>query len=86
MPYLMPMPTGLASHFPAPSPLARDADEDFRIEVRVRSGDYLHTLATEIERLAQYLAPEQLPEVEDLERLASELLYVNRRYELTRKK
>lgn len=76
-------PTGLLSHFWLPAPLVRDEeDADMLRRARIRSGDYLATLTTELERVADSLAATQAPEASELERIVSELIYLERNYRI----
>jgi hypothetical protein len=70
-----------------PHLLVRDADEeaDMLREARIRSGDYLMTVATELDQLAQSLAKLKAPEAHELERLVAELLYVERNYTIVKR-
>lgn len=88
--YRIPASSGLLAHFPGRRQLLRDGLDDeteagLVLEARVRSGDYMLTLATELDRIAQGLAAARAPEAADLERLAAELLLVNRRYDLIKR-
>lgn len=76
---------GLFGHFHGQGLLVRDSSKDIVIDAKVRSGDYLEAVATELDKLAAYLATDDLPEAIDLERLAGELLYVHAHYNLKRK-
>jgi hypothetical protein len=75
---------GFLTHFPARQPYVRDADEDADMlrQARLRSGDYLMTLATELEQIAETLQAELAPEAPALERIVTELHYVDRNYKL----
>lgn len=78
--------TGILSHFlPHRVTLVRDEAEDAEMlrRARIKSGDYLMTLATELERVADSLAASQAPEAPELQRIVSELLYLERNYEVT---
>ena len=92
--YPAPMIGTILSHFPLVQPLLRDgsqgaADSDdlseLHIRARVSSGDYFATLATELDKLAQGLSAVQAPEAPELERIVSELLYVDRNYHVIKK-
>lgn len=80
---------GLLSHFPQRLRLVRDVDEDFDAEMlsraRVRSGDYFMTLATELDKLAQNVTRYDDADAGELERLVSELIYVDRDYVVVNK-
>ena len=94
--YNLQISDGLVSHFPGVSRLLRDrADGDAASEhegaseadellmmARIRSGDYVATLATELDKLAQGLAVAHAPEAPQVERIVHELLYLDRRYRL----
>lgn len=82
--YHITAPTGLLSHFWTTPALVRDEAEDAEMlrKARIRSGDYLMTLATELERAAQSLADVKAPEAPELERIVSELLYLERNYRI----
>lgn len=72
----------------APYWLVRDGGvphDNLDIEARVRSGDYMAALATELDRINQSLRAARPNEHEELERLVAELLYVDRTYTLTKK-
>lgn len=80
----------LLSHFPGRLDFVRDAtDEDADTEmlakVRVRSGDYFMTVATELDKLAQSIASTNDAEAAQLERLVSELLFIDRNYTIVNK-
>lgn len=83
--------SGLLSHFPQRVRLVRDSDsdEDFDAEMlsraRVRSGDYFMTLATELDKLAQNIARSNDADAGELERLVSELLFIDRNYKILQK-
>jgi hypothetical protein len=85
--YAMPSTPIVLSHFPGRRFFVRDIDEDVEmlLEARIRSGDYVLTLATELDKLAQSLAAGNAPEAVDLERLVSELLVINKKYTLEKK-
>ncbi len=59
---------------------------DLPLHARIRSGDYLETVATEIDQIAQSPALQQTPESADLERLVRELLKANKTFELVPKR
>lgn len=77
--------SGILSHFaPGRPSLVRDEAEDADMlrRARIKSGDYLMTLATELEKAADSLAAAGAPEAHELERLVSELLYLDRNYKI----
>lgn len=77
---------GVLSHFPAMNFFVRDTDEtDLLREARIRSGDYLMTLSTELEQIAQNLAAVKAPEAPELEKIVAELLYIERNYKLAKR-
>jgi hypothetical protein len=81
-------PTVVLHHFwPRESGLSvvRDEAEDAEMlrRARIRSGDYLTTLTTELERVAQSLRRSKSPEAAELERIVAELLYLERNYKIT---
>lgn len=81
---------GLLRHFPGLLGLVRDGgeadnDAELLLEARVRSGDYIVTLATELEKLADGLAGVHAPEAAELERLTHELMGLNKHYRLVKK-
>ena len=61
-----------------------DDISDLLSRARAQSGDYFMTLATELDKLAQGLATADAPEAPELERLISELLYIDKNYKLTK--
>lgn len=94
--YLVRNHGSVMNHFPPALPwLLRDgyhdagsdntSDVQMAIRARVRSGDYFVTLATELDRLAQELGPVPNRQAEELERIISELLFVNSHYRVVRK-
>lgn len=82
---------GLLDHYPATQFFVRDADDaddaDARMHMRarVRSGDYLLTLATELDKIAQSLASVKAPEAPELERIVSELISIGQDYTVSKK-
>jgi hypothetical protein len=74
----------ILNHFWTTPKLVRDEEEDAAMlrRARIRSGDYLMTLATELERVAQSLGDVRAPEAPELERIVSELLYLERNYRI----
>lgn len=82
--YHISAPTGLLNHFWTTPAFVRDKAEDDEMlrQARIRSGDYLMTLATELERVAQSLTEIKAPEAPELERIVSELLYLDRNYRI----
>lgn len=81
---------GLLPHYGQRVTLVRDSDDtldeaEMLLRARVRSGDYFMTLATELEQLADSLAVSKQPEAIELERIAAELLALNRRYIINEK-
>ncbi|MDB5181846.1 MAG: hypothetical protein JWP13_609 [Candidatus Saccharibacteria bacterium] len=79
---------GVIAHFPIFPTFVRDIEEDAEIlrQARIRSGDYLTTLATELEQIAESLDAAKAPEAPALERIVSELIYVDRNYSITPRK
>lgn len=75
-------------HFPAAQLFVRDdehSDAELLMQARVRSGDYFMTLASEIDKIAQNLVARGAPEAQELERLVTELLYVNKNFTIHKK-
>lgn len=63
----------------------RDQDADFSnimFEARMRSGDYFVTLITELEKLAELLDADGIPEATYVQRLSAELAYLDKHYVL----
>jgi hypothetical protein len=90
--YSLPTFGTILGHFPGLQPVVRDAAaannddvSEWLIRARVRSGDYFVTLATELDKIAQSLSGVRAPEAPELERVVSELLYINDSYTLTKK-
>ena len=84
------MNLNILSHFPAWQPVVRDTFDDadmnaLIVGARVRSGDYFATIAMELDKVAQALSMARAPEAPELERLVSELLYVQQHYSVVRK-
>lgn len=82
----------IVSHFGNEPSLVRDVGNiddntahELMMHARVRSGDYLMTVAIELDRIGQNLAEEQSPYASEVERLVAELLYVNQRYTVEKK-
>lgn len=85
--YRLDVSMGLWLHGGIPR-LLRDGLEDdaaMALQARVRSGDYFETLAAELEKAALAISPAQPDEAANLERLARELLAVNRQYRIIKK-
>lgn len=79
----------LLSHFPSMQAFANDIDDkDMLLHARVRSGDYLETIATELERSVQAMADNGITgaELEQIEFTISELLEANKLYDLVPKR
>lgn len=74
----------ILSHFPGLHRFVHDTEDDADIlrQARIRSGDYLMTLATELEQLAENLSSSKAPEAPALERIVAELIYVERNYKV----
>lgn len=91
---ISPLPSLLA-HGQLPQPVSFVADVDaassddglsyMAVEARLRSGDYFVTLATELEKLAQLLDGQGVPEATALELLAGEITYLDKHYRLSAK-
>jgi hypothetical protein len=64
--------------------LAAD-DPGLHLRAKIRSGDYLATVATDLERIAQSMARSHQAYTPDIERIAAELLAVAKDYTLTSK-
>ncbi|HEX8182164.1 MAG TPA: hypothetical protein VF575_01020 [Candidatus Saccharimonadales bacterium] len=79
------------SHFPAVQPIVRDTDDhadvsqELMMHARARSGDYLMTLAIELDVVAQELAATDAALAPEIERLVAELIYLNRDYAIRKK-
>lgn len=54
-------------------------------EAKVRSGDYLATLITTLDEISQSLPADCQTQQVQIERAISDLLYIDKRYKLTRK-
>src|SRR3712207_4297428 len=95
--YAMNLNPNLVQHFLGRQKLFRDgassesagsAADDFLTDhllaqARARCGDYVATLATELDKIAQSLALAHAPEAPALERLVQELLYIDKTYDVT---
>lgn len=86
--YALSLPFVATRHYPAqPLHLGDHAQPDRQdVDIAVRSGDYFITLATSLETIAANLADVSVVTAgQMLERLASELSYVQTHYEIVRK-
>jgi hypothetical protein len=83
--YQLSSPINILSHYPFRQFVVRDteSDADMLRKARIRSGDYLMTLATELESIAQQLSDVKAPEAPELERIVSELIYLERNYTIS---
>jgi len=80
--------TTVLNHFSISTPyFVHDHQDEFDLllHARVRSGDYLETVAPEIDRIAQSPALQQMPESAELERLVRELLKANKSFKVVPK-
>ena len=71
-----------------PVSLVKDAEEHddaAELTAHVRSGEYFAMLATRLDALSDRLAEENEPEQEQLQRIADDLLELQRSYKITRK-
>lgn len=68
--------------------LVRDGalgDENWVVRAHVQSDDYIITLATELEKLAQGMNSSNKAEAAVLETFVKELLYIDQHYQVVRK-
>lgn len=74
----------ILKHFPAKQAFVHDSDDDTDLlrQARIRSGDYLMTLSTELDKIAQSLTNVNAPEAAELERIVAELIYIEKNYSL----
>jgi len=90
--YRLPTEPVFLRHASAAQPYAADAawpsDDDLSdllFEARIRSGDYFVTLVTELDKLAALLEQDGIPESVALQRISSELTYLDKHYKLQSK-
>ena len=99
--YQLPTMTGVLSHFPVDQTVVRDQDEDssllpagrygddamseLLLNARIRSGDYMVTLATELDAVVKDLSVVHASEAAGLEKIVAELLYLDRNYKIVKK-
>lgn len=68
----------------APDPaLLKDSDLQLERESRARSGNYLETIATELENLTSAVEDELV--IGQIDTMVKELLYIHERYELVKR-
>lgn len=69
-----------------PMQLRDGGDEDYpRLAVQIRSGDYFATLATTLDEVSQTLEHNNEVVSKELQRIVSDLLYLQRTYTIIRK-
>jgi hypothetical protein len=61
------------------------AEDDLPLAVRIRSGEYFATLATQLDAISDTLADDNEAERVNLQKLADELLKLQKQYKITPK-